>query len=123
VGHDACGNQVAGTVTGGLNTCPGDDADRNMTGTFNNHTLLGTNAGRVVAANGKTIIGGGAGVASSTGGNNTIIGLNAGGAIATGASNVILGSTVATTTFAGRRVNVLITADNFNHVDTPGANN
>ena len=48
--------------------------------------------------------------------------MNAGAAIATGASNVILGSTVATTTLAGGGFNVLIAAENFNDVDTPGAN-
>jgi hypothetical protein len=124
LGHNAGGNQGAGTVTGSFNFFGGDDSGRNMTGTVNNNTCLGTNSCRVVAANNNAVVGSGSLAASSTGGQNSVLGGNRGTLISTGAANLILGANVANQTLAGGGFNILMDASNQTNsdVDTPGAN-
>lgn len=97
LGHDACGIYGAVTPTGSFNTCYGDDAGRNISGTANSNTLVGNGSGRNVSGNNNTALGLGtlssAGVdgGSFSGSGNTAVGTSAGNTITTGNNNTAIG--------------------------------
>jgi len=77
-GHNACGLGAGATATGSFNSCLGNDAGRNITGSAQNNTLTGQNSGRILSGSGNTFNGaGGIGSTVAAVNNNTIAGFQA----------------------------------------------
>jgi hypothetical protein len=126
IGHDACGKYGSIAPAGNYNTCLGNDAGRNISGTATaSNTLLGQGAGENVSANGNTAVGQAALVGSSTfsGTNNTVVGNLAmqGSSMTTAQGNVAVGQSslqaITTATY-----NVMLGLNAGGKVTTGGSN-